>query len=151
MLVNNIFNSQASGTNGGTFTSGAWQTRVLNTITGNGPASLGTNNFTLPAGTYIINAMAPALQVGSHQIRLRNTGAGTTVKAGMPSFSNTAAAGSQTMSVLNFYAVLVANTTFEIQHQCQTTKALIGFGQASVWAVQPENEIYTEVQVFKII
>src|SRR5690606_21247003 len=44
-----------SGTAGGTFTSGSWQTRDLNTIEGDSSfVSLASNQFTLQPGTYHI-------------------------------------------------------------------------------------------------
>ena len=57
-----IRDEKASGTTGGTFTSGAWQTRDLNTEvvdTGN-HASVATNQITLAAGTYRFRIVAPA-------------------------------------------------------------------------------------------
>ena len=55
---------KASGTAGGDFTSGAWQTRTLNTevfntITG---SALAANQVTLPAGTYFLLGAAQGHQ-----------------------------------------------------------------------------------------
>ena len=46
---------KANGTQGGTFTSGSWYTRDLNTVVTNeiNGASLSSNQFTLPAGDYV--------------------------------------------------------------------------------------------------
>ncbi len=51
-----VVDEKAANTSGGTFTSGAWQTRTLNTLTVNddGIASLSDDQITLPAGTYEI-------------------------------------------------------------------------------------------------
>ena len=51
-----IAEQQSAGTEAGTFTSGAWRTRSLNTeITDpDGIVSLSSNGFTLQAGTYFI-------------------------------------------------------------------------------------------------
>ena len=53
---------KSAGTAGGTFTSGSWQTRTLNTEDSDtgGNCSLSSNQFTLDAGTYEINARASA-------------------------------------------------------------------------------------------
>ena len=62
---------KTSGTEGGNFTSGAWNTRTLNTeVTDTIGSTLSSNQFTLPAGTYYIEASAPAYSVGRHLSRL---------------------------------------------------------------------------------
>ena len=70
-----IGDQKSAGTEGGTFTSGAWQTRDLNTEISDpdGIISISSNQFTLAAGTYLVNASAPAHKVNGHQIRLYNT------------------------------------------------------------------------------
>jgi hypothetical protein len=57
-----VADEKGVGTGGGTFTSGAWRTRDLNTERYNGitGASLAANRITLPAGTYRVWANAPA-------------------------------------------------------------------------------------------
>ena len=51
---------KAANTAGGTFTSGAFQTRTLNTVEGDASiVSLAANQFTLQAGTYHIEGVAP--------------------------------------------------------------------------------------------
>ena len=65
------------GTDGGTFTSGAWRVRDLNTTIANTDASnitLGTNEFTLQAGNYSIKWQAIAGQpnMASHQSGLHD-------------------------------------------------------------------------------
>ncbi len=51
-----ICNEQPSGTEGGTFTSGAWRVRDLNTEIADpdGIVSISSNQFTLGAGSYLI-------------------------------------------------------------------------------------------------
>ena len=66
----NIVDQKANGTNAGSFTSGAWRTRDLNTTIGNNTitgSSLSSNQFTLPSGTYRINASSPAYGVNQIQ------------------------------------------------------------------------------------
>jgi hypothetical protein len=59
-----IKDEKSSGTASGTFTSGAWQTRTLNTVSGDtAMVSLSSNQFTLGVGTYQIIAKAPAFDV----------------------------------------------------------------------------------------
>ena len=69
-----VFQDQKTvNTDGGTFTSGAWRTRVLNTTVFNTDTTnivLGTDQFTLLAGSYLIQWSAPAKGVNLHQSRL---------------------------------------------------------------------------------
>ena len=141
---------------GGTFTAGAWQTRILNTVAvdDTGAVILAANRFTLPAGTYIITASAPGNDVSSHQARLYNITDGgvqqtalgsdlygTTARTGDAAVNNT-----MTDSIIYGKFVIAAAKVFEIQHRCQTTKALTGFGVASSFA----TDIYTSVQLLKV-
>jgi hypothetical protein len=71
-----IFNeTQASGTNGGTFTSGSYIKRTLNTTVVNNIAgcSLSSSVITLPAGTFYVNAISPRNNVNKQKTKLRNT------------------------------------------------------------------------------
>lgn len=118
-----IWEQQTAGTDGGTFTSGAWRTRVLTTEHANtgGHASIASNQITLAAGTYRARIVAPAVLVDTHQARLRditNTATllvGTSVEAPSP-------------SIIVGRFTLAGTTVLEIQHQCQTTRATDGFG-----------------------
>lgn len=69
-----VRDEKAAGTMGGSSGAATWNVRTLNTtvvnqITG---ASLGSNQITLPAGTYRIRARAPGNRVDRHKLRLRN-------------------------------------------------------------------------------
>jgi len=139
---------QTSGTNGGTFTSGAWQTRTLNTLSD--PTgivtSLSSNQFTLPAGEYYIDVAAPAVQVDHHKAKLRNITDSTDALIGSNNFCN---AGATVMnhSLIKGRIVLTASKTFEIQHRCSTTFATAGFGGPSNFSVE---EVYTQVKITKV-
>jgi len=64
-----INDTKSSGTHGGTFSSGAWRTRDLNTIVSDtgGHASLSSNQITLEAGTYECFISCPAFDVENHK------------------------------------------------------------------------------------
>lgn len=134
---------QTAGTAGGAFTQGAWRTRTLNTevIDTGSNASVAASQITLAAGTYRVRAWAVANQCGSHQVRLQNITAGTTIAYGMSAFAGTADNG-LTASHLSYRFTLAGATVIELQHQCQTTKATDGFGVAVNFA---SLEIYSEV------
>jgi len=137
---------KANNTNGGTFTSGAWQTRELNTesFDPDGIGTLASNQITLSAGTYIITARAPAVNVNRHQCRLQNITAGTTIAFGASAFVGTAGGGD---SVVTARVVLAVTTAIELQNRCQSTVATSGFGAAVSFG---NIEVYSEVYIQKI-
>jgi hypothetical protein len=143
------WDSKASGTNGGTFTQGAWQARTLTALAYDShgllaaPAS-GTN-FSLPAGTWLIEAQAPAYQVQSHQLRLYNVTAAAVTAHGIT--SRTSGANTQSDASLAAVVVLSGATVFRIEHRCSDTTNNTGFGLAANFG---GNEIYTMVKVTKL-
>lgn len=144
---------KTSGTDGGTFTSGAWRTRDLNTevVDVGGHCSLSSNQFTLDAGTYEIIAFVPGVQCNSHQARLRNITDSTTTISGTSSFS-LATYNGETYSIITGRFTIAASKAFEIQHICATTKATVGFGvnAGSYVAGGVANESYTTVILKKV-
>lgn len=132
--VLHVQDQKAASTDGGTFTSGAWQTRVLNTAVVNTitSASLSSNQISLPAGTYDIFASAPALQVNRHQTRLQNITDGSTILLGTTDHSrNTSATDGNSTSALRGRFTIAGTKTIELQHRCETTVATAGFGSGS--------------------
>lgn len=140
---------ETSGTNGGTFTSGSWQTRVLNTkVTDTASiATLASNQITLAAGTYEIRASAPAFYVNAHQTRLQNVTASTTLIIGTTEYTNAAlSSGVQTRSFLSGRFTVAAGQALELQHQCTTTDSTTGLGVAGSFGV----EIYADLELWKV-
>lgn len=133
---------------GGTFTTGAWRTRDLNTVAVNTimGAFLASNQITLPAGAYFIQAAAPAQGVSGHQARLFNVTAGTTLALGQNQFSVDYAYTSNT-STISAYVTLTTSSVIELQHQCQVTAADYGFGS---WCGFSEGEVYSTVAIRRI-
>ena len=142
-----IFNEQqASGTSGGTFTSGSWVKRVLNTtvintITG---CSIASSVITLGAGTYNVTAYAPAFQVNSHKTRLQNTTAGTTIVLGMNAYTSTSGYATA-HSILNVVFTLTGSTNIELQDQSQATGTTNGLGVTV--GIASINETYSQIQI----
>jgi hypothetical protein len=134
-------------TAGGTFTSGAWQTRTLNTevVDTGGNCSLSSNQFTLSAGTYRIRAWAPGAQCDRHQIRLQNVTAGTTLITGKSSFTAATGNNDQNDAYLSGRFTVAASQALEIQHRGNTTANTVGFGVAANFT----TEIYTHVEIEK--
>ena len=140
-----IFTDQkAQNTAGGTFTSGAWRTRDINTtqindITG---ASIGSNQITLPAGTYYVSASAPARLVDNFTSRLYNITDSSTTIVGSSEYTP----GDKTIITRGFIEgvfTIAASKTFEIQQQGASSG---GFGLASNF----QAEIYTIVAIQKL-
>lgn len=142
-----IKDDKQSATQGGTFTSGAWRTRDLTKIEGDTSiVTLSNNQFTLPGGSYMIIARAPARNVDGHQARLYNVTASSEVAAGTQGYMSNASGGTNnSSSTVSTKIDISSATTFEIQHQCQTTYATSGFGTAG-----GGRAIYTTVTVMKL-
>lgn len=153
--VDNLMNSiviledqKASGTDGGTFTSGAWQTRTLNTevYDNGGICTLSSNQFTIPAGTYKVIASAPCYNGVFHKIKLRNITDSSDTVIGSSEVS-AAATNVVSRSWIDSVFTIAATKTFEIQHRCGTTASTDGFGRADSFSV---IEVYTQVCLEKI-
>lgn len=136
-----IRDEKSSGTNGGSFTTGGWRTRDLNTLTGNASSrvSLSSNQFTLQPGKYKIYASAPAIEVEFHVAKLRNVTDSTDIM-GQTSYTK-AGYGDQTASVVVAYQDISSAKVYEIQHRCADTESGDGFGEAHGYG----TEVYTVV------
>jgi hypothetical protein len=145
-----VINEQlASGTSGGTFTSGAWQTRALNTITGDTvdtSVTLATNQITMTAGKYSIRARAPAHRVGGHACRLQNITNATTIAYGSTATIPTNSAV-QTDSVAQYLFTAATTIVMELQHRCTSTRAGDGYGLANTFG---NVEVYSEIVITKL-
>jgi len=145
-----IFNeTQASGTQGGTFTGGSFVKRTLNTtvvnnITG---CSIASSVITLPAGTYLVTASAPAYKTDGHKVRLQNTTDATTELKGTTERTGSGD-DSQVRSFLEGAFTIAAQKDFELQHRCNTTRATNGLGVASSMA--GIDEVYSTIQITRI-
>ena len=133
-------------TAGGTFTSGAWQTRTLNTtqvnnITG---ASLSSNQITLPAATYYISATGPVNEVSQNQMKLRNITDGTDELLGVNNYALTGQnAGT---AVLSGVITITGTKTFELQHRASVTRLNNGFGMACNFT----TEVYATITIMRL-
>ena len=141
-----IFNeTQASGTNGGTATSGSYVKRTLNTTVQNGitGCSIASSVITLPAGTYRLTAQAPVFNVSTNSSRLRNTTDATTTQQGCSNFSSNNNYGYSTVEA---YFTIAASKNFELQTQVGSTVATNGYGASAGMG----DEIYTIVSIEKV-
>lgn len=133
---------KTSGTDGGTFTSGADRTRVLNTEVRDvlNICSLASNQFTLPAGTYYVEWSAPAGACNQHQSMLYDVTGAATLKRGQSQFANNSQSD-------GCHVVTISGANiFEIRHRCNATSFTNGFGVAGNFG----TEIYASVKIWKI-
>jgi hypothetical protein len=143
----NVQQVEAVNVAGGTFTSGDWRDRVLNTEVTNtiSGASLASNQITLPAGTYYINAKAISNRVNLSQLRFFNTSDSTLTLLGM-SFNSQS--GDQDMNLDNLQGrfTIAGTKNFKLQHRCSNTRSTDGFGSAVSWG----DNIYVSVEIWKL-
>lgn len=151
-----IQDQKTSGTAGGTPTAGAWNRRtlnsiVMNTITG---ASLSSNIITLPAGTYFVEATAPAVgDTGSatnqrHKVAIRKTD-GSVLALGTSECVQLAGSSTiiQTRSKVEGRLILSVQTDIELS-QWFTTTTSYAMGVAT--GIAGVNEVYSEIRIWKV-
>ena len=144
-----IADVKAYSAHGGTFTQDAWQTRDLNTELDDPEniVSIASNQFTLQAGTYLVEWSAPAFKVNRHKSRLQNIADSTTEAEGTSAYTDSP--DNVTTTSIGAKVITVASAkAFEIQHYAQATASSNGFGVNS--EVSGHNSVYTLVKIHKI-
>lgn len=138
----------ASGVDGGDFVLGAWRTRPLTTLEENYcEATLAANQFTLPAGRYVLWGAAVAVAVGRHQTRFYDiTGGAALNPEGIVTYAAAGQYYSANLSVVEVRWRSTASNTFELQHRCQVTVLNNGMGIDSTWG----DNVYAIVRVWKV-
>lgn len=149
-LIGYIKDVKSTGTNGGTFTLGAFLTRDLNTTEGDFSkfGSLSSNQFTLEPGIYHIDAKAPGYNVSNHRAKLRNITDSTDDILGTTEKVDGSTANGGSMSHIEGEITLTASKTFEIQHRSSATSSGEGFGSAAAYGL---DEVYTVVKITKLM
>jgi len=145
LLILHVREEQTSGTGGGgNVGDGSWETRTLNTVKLNeiSGASLGSNQITLPAGTYLLTASIPSC-ARTNIARLRNITDSSTV---MLSTGNTlTGTGQGPMTVhLNVKFTIAGSKVLEIQQKFDTSV----YAYAKGVPHSLDTEVYTEVLIY---
>lgn len=136
----------ASGTAGGTATAGSWQTRALNTkVTDTIGSALASNEFTLPPGTYSIDAIAVGFYCQGIQSRLYNVTDAAAVLYGMT--AHYAAGAVQGPSGVSGVFTISGQKTFRLESRVVATRNTDGYGTAANFG---SPEIYVDVLIRKI-
>ena len=148
-----ICDQKAQGTGGGTFTLGAWRTRDLNTeiADADGIVSISNNQFTLQAGTYLVNASAPARKVTTNQTALYNVTDSSYVQYGTVEIAHISYIGGSRSFISAKFTISGAKA-FEIRHFSSHTQATNGFGTnfgSSDATTAGGVAIFTIVEIFK--
>lgn len=149
MIIND---QKPSGTASGNATAGAWFTRTLNTVHVNAiaGASLATNQFTLPAGTYDISGFGIGVYCGNNRVRIQNITDGTTVALGLNNYQEGTGSGNDlngNPAVVNTRVTIAATKVFELQQRVSSTRAGDGLGTASSFGV---DEVYAQVVIERV-
>ena len=124
-----ICDQKAQGTGGGTFTLGEWRTRDLNTeITdADGIVSISSNQFTLQAGTYFVQASAPCVKATNNQAALYNVTDSSFVQYGTNALAHISYIGFSRSFISARFTISSAKA-FEIRHFSSHTATTNGFG-----------------------
>lgn len=138
-----IQDQKASGTAGGTFTSGSYQTRTLQTVVNDsaGIATLASNQVTLGAGTYRVRGIGMAGVCNFHKMRVQNVTDAATLLIGPSHFTS-----SIDQAEVSGRFTLSGTKAIELQHRCSTTRATDGFGQAVTFG---DVEVYAQLEIWK--
>ncbi len=142
-----IVDEKPNNTTGGTFTTGDWRVRDLNTEyfdTGNNAAVAG-NQITLNAGAYRFLVSAPGWGCNRHRIRLYNATDATVVAYGTSEYCNGDTA--QTRSTASGQFTIGVSKAFQVHHRCTVTGTTYGFGVNAGLGVP---EVYTTCEFWKI-
>ena len=144
-----ICDQKAHDTAGGTFTKDAWQDRDLNTelIDPDSIVSISSDQFTLGAGTYLINWAAPAYRVDSHMSRLYDVTGTAALQTGFSAHSEDSGGKCNTYSEGFYRHTITGNNVYKIQHYSTQTSSGDGFGKQA--NVDDAVERYTWVKIFK--
>lgn len=129
-----------SGTQGGTFSSGGYQDRTLNTLVTNegSHAALDSNIITLQPGTYYCRIICPAGQVNRHRAKLRNITDSVDTILGTNAYS--VDADNMTCSEIIGSFTIATAKDFKVQHRCLSEAIGSGFG---VFVDDGLTEVYT--------
>ncbi len=145
----NFRDVKTTGTPGGSYTSaGVWQTRDLNTVVVNEiGASLATNQFTLLAGTYYIEAQVTMFQIDDSKLRIQNITDTSTALEGINQTGIGTSNFSSGINTMKGRFTLAATKTLALQQIGSVAKATIGLGKAISLG---SNETFAEIVIWKL-
>lgn len=133
---------------GGTFTSGSWQTGPLNLtdLDAGSHATLTSSHFVLGAGTYNLSWFLVGYRVDHFQSRIRNTTNSVTLASSNVGYSNHTT-GENELTMGHIQITTDGTKTYELQGECETTETTDGFGKSHDFG---EANVHEEVILIKI-
>ena len=140
-----IADKKSQNTSGGSSTADSHIQRDLNHefYDPDGIVSISSNQFTLAAGTYIIDWSAPCYHSNQHSSRLREVTDGT-IQEGTCEYSNDY---TQSRSVGSARVTQTGSKTYRIEHRCALAKDTNGWGVAS--SNTANYDVFTWVKIYK--
>ena len=143
-----VRDEKSSGTQGGSASAGN-NTLTLNTILTNEitGASLSSNQITLPAGTYYIEASGIVFFVNNFRLFLRNVTDSTNTIIGQSSWATTNVASSNSnLSHVKGRFTIASQKTFSLLMYCAVARATNGLG---VRVNDGATEVYHQAQIWR--
>lgn len=142
-----IQDQKSAGVDGGSSVVTTWNIRTLNTeVTDTHDlASLSSNQITLSAGTYLMEATAPAHGNQASKLKLYNTTGATTLLVGTP--ADMVSLIATVISTLSGRFTVAAGQALELQHYTDASETTTGLGKA---AGGSEIEVYADVRIWKV-
>lgn len=136
-----------NGSTGQSLTANTWVARNLNTIATNTitGASLASDQITLPAGTYDVEATAPGFLVNSHVTRLQDATNGVTLVEGTAENSHSSFS-TQTHSMISGRFTLSGTSALELQHMVVTSNAS-GGGSGAVPTGYTGASVFSQIKI----
>ena len=134
--------------NGGTFSAAISPvTRVLNTEVADpdGIVSLGSNQFTLGAGSYLIQWWAPATGVDENCAYLYDVTGTAILQAGSAGYVTTSTTTVQSFG--SFRTSPSGANVYEIRHTCVGSQTTVGLGRQG--GIVGLSSIFTQVLIYK--
>lgn len=147
-LILHVRDEKTATTSGGSSSAATDNVRTLNTVVTNEitGASLASNQITLPAGTYSIQATAPAFLTNRHRIFLYNTSDSAVEVLGRNVYSDSTDSGFNTSDMTGRFTI-ASSKVFELRHYTESARASNGLG---VDANDSRTSIFADVIITKV-
>lgn len=135
-----VQDQKSNGTSGGASSATSYQTRTLNTTVRNAVgATISTNTVALAAGTWLIEARAPAYNTNQHRARIYNQTDTATAVLG-PANNASSTANTQTDATVSGLVTITSAKTFRLEHYTNSAFA-DGLGSP---VSSGETEVYAQ-------
>jgi hypothetical protein len=143
-----IEDQKSNGTDGGSYTTGSFVSRTLNTIVADTIGiTLSSNQITLSSGVYKFEIQAPGNSCDRTKAILINITDSTNALIGTSTMSNPSAA-TQTYSFINGILTISSSKTFAVQQYFQSSATSFTGGVATAAGI---TEVYTRVIITKLV